>query len=80
MQHDKNFCSDIVTQAKQRRQVFHPNQINLRKPCECGNLIAKIGAGRRAKEVSLACSECKQFIGWCPSNQLKKLAALGGEG
>jgi hypothetical protein len=79
MQHDKKFCSPIVTQRRCDRQLFQLTQVTLRNPCGCGSSSGRLGAGRKPKELSLACSECKKFIAWLPANQLKKLVDQGGE-
>lgn len=44
----------------------------------CGNISARIGAGRKPQEASLHCSECKRFIAWVSVSELKAMGK-GGE-
>jgi hypothetical protein len=44
----------------------------------CGSPLNRIGAGRKPGEGSIACGECKKFIRWLSSRELKELLK-GGE-
>jgi hypothetical protein len=46
-------------------------EIHLKSPCCCGGTLAKTGAGRRPKEVSLHCAQCRKFVAWVMSSDLK---------
>jgi len=51
------------------------------KECpHCGSPERRTGAGRKPKEASLHCRECKRFLRWISANELKALIKGGKHG
>jgi hypothetical protein len=74
----KKSCSTIVSQAE------HPPQLCLLAPspqvmpeyrrcCHCGSENLKTGAGKKSREQSIHCADCRKFLGYQPISQLKRL-------
>jgi hypothetical protein len=61
-----------------KKRVFRTNPNHL--PCtNCGSTSRKLGAGRKAHEMSLLC-RCGNFLGWIRGSQLAAIAAQLNQG
>lgn len=68
--------SPILSSKSRHRKSLHQqiSEMPLNPPCgKCGSEVGKLGAGRKPKESSLYCCQCRKLIKWLSRSELRSL-------
>jgi transposase-like protein len=70
----KSIMARLEPEIKPEQEFQQSEQLEEEGRCRhCGSGNLKSGAGRKAREESIRCADCRRFLGYQPIAQLKRL-------